>query len=67
MKQTNPLRALKNQLRHFGLNPDEWTMTPQGTRCCLITHRIDKELSFVGRTNLRKPRPQWQTLTLRSV
>lgn len=67
MTQTHSLQTLKNQLRHFGLNPKEWTMTLQDSRRCLITHRQDKELSFVGHTNLRQPRPQWRTLTLRSL
>ncbi|MBX3039437.1 MAG: hypothetical protein KF789_01860 [Bdellovibrionaceae bacterium] len=67
MTKTNSLQILKNQLKHFGLNPNEWTMTPQDSRRCLITHRTDKELSFLGYTNLRKPRPEWTTLALRSL
>lgn len=61
------LETLRGQLRHFGLNPEEWTLQPRGSRVVRIRHQQDESFRFEGLLKAKSPKPQWAELKLVSI
>lgn len=55
------------ELKNFGLNPAEWTLHRVHALSYVIQNRIDTGFSLEGRLELKKRRPVWTTLELRSL
>lgn len=67
MFETKESEDLKQNLRHFGLNPAQWDLRNCGRGRYLIVNRDDRGFSLLGTTVGRKGRRRWNGLALRSV
>ncbi|MBX3034438.1 MAG: hypothetical protein KF865_10990 [Bdellovibrionaceae bacterium] len=66
MKQQINQNQLQSHLKKFGLNPTDWILRAVSRQTYLITHRDDREFSFIGRTRGRQTK-HWESLALNSI
>lgn len=58
---------LLKQLIHFGLNPQEWSLSRISKNKYLIQNTVDKSYSYLGHTQEKNDKSEWQELTLLSI
>ncbi|MBX2988881.1 MAG: hypothetical protein KF802_13415 [Bdellovibrionaceae bacterium] len=66
MKQRIHQNQLQSHLKKFGLNPTDWVLSAVSRQTYLITHREDRDFSFIGRTRGRQVK-SWSSLALNSI
>jgi hypothetical protein len=67
MSQQEQLLKLKSDLKHFGLNPSEWTLKKMRALQIKVEHRLDKSFAFMGHATKKKNQVKWQSLKLISL
>ncbi|KYG64409.1 hypothetical protein [Bdellovibrio bacteriovorus] len=67
MKNEMTLELLRNQLKNFGLNPAEWSISRLQALNFLVQNRNDETFALYGRLEYRNRKPQWKSLEVYSL
>ncbi len=57
---------LRSELRHFGLNPADWSIIKLQSLSYLIKNKVDESFSLYGQLEYKKSKPTWKSLELAS-
>jgi len=66
-KYEETLTNLQTQLKHFGLNPAEWTLQRIQSLSYIIQNKNDESFALYGRLEFRNHKPQWKSLEVMSI
>ncbi len=59
--------ALKYQLKQFGLNPEEWEVSPSNGNQFLILNQSDSNFQFFGKASDDSKSLKWQSIQLYKI